>query len=147
MATIRHRVGIKGSVQEVWEAITNPANIAHWWSSSACGSAQPGSNLELTFDGLITLKFAVIEREESRRLHLQNKGGPDAWSESHLEFELSQDSIQTFVTLKHYNPKASEDDFLFFMTKWPIFLVSLKSYIETGQGWPFPNDIKIQANL
>ena len=140
-------MGIHGSVEEVWEAITSPDGIARWWASSARGTVQPGSNLALTFDGLITLQFIVIDREEGRRLHLRNQGGPGAWGESNLEFELSQDSIQTFVILKHYNPTASEDDFQFFTTKWPIFLVSLKSYIETGRGWPYPNDIKIQADL
>jgi len=25
-----------------------------------------------------------------------------------------------------------------------MFLVSLKQYLETGQGMPYPNDIKIQ---
>lgn len=147
MATIRHRVGIKSPVQDVWEAITSPAKISRWWSSSAGGNSQAGSNLELTFDGLVTLTFAVIERVESRLLHLQNKGGPGAWDESHLEFELAKDARQTFVILKHYNPQASEDDFQFFMTKWPVFLVSLKSYLETGQGRPYPNDIKTQVDL
>lgn len=28
-------------------------------------------------------------------------------------------------------------------TKWAIFLMSLKSLLETGKGMPNPNDIKI----
>jgi uncharacterized protein YndB with AHSA1/START domain len=147
MAPIKHRVGIKSSVQDLWEAITNPAKISNWWSSFASGSAQTGSNLHLTFDGLVTLSFTVIDCVKDRLLHLQNTGGPGAWDTSHLVFELSEDVEQTFLVLKHYNPDSSEDDFQFFMTKWPIFLVSLKSYLETGEGRPYPHDIKIQAGL
>ena len=28
-------------------------------------------------------------------------------------------------------------------TKWAVFLMSLKSLVETGKGDPYPNDIKI----
>jgi hypothetical protein len=28
-------------------------------------------------------------------------------------------------------------------TKWAVFLLSLKSLVETGQGAPEPNDVKI----
>ncbi len=29
--------------------------------------------------------------------------------------------------------------------KWATFLLSLKDYVETGRGRPFPNDLKIEA--
>ncbi len=147
MATIRHRVGIVAPEHEVWTALTEPKRLAGWWSSSADGSSERGGTLNLEFEGLTTLSFHVIHRSEDRLLHLMNIDGPGAWKASDLEFHLERGESQTFVIMKHYNDQASEDDFQFFMTKWPIFLVSLKSFIETGKGQPFPDDIKIQADL
>ena len=78
---------------------------------------------------------------------MKNIDGPGAWKDSDLEFHLEPSEEQVFLILRHYNDQASEEDFQYFMTKWPIYLVSLKSYIETGKGRPFPDDIKIQADL
>ena len=147
MAKIKHRVGILASPQAVWAALTEPVRICGWWSSGADGSSEPDGILNLRFDGLTNLSFRVMQNQKNKRLHLKNIDGPGAWNGSDLEFLLEQSEGQTFLVLKHYNDEASEADFQFFMTKWPIFLVSLKSYLETGTGSPFPNDIKIQADL
>ena len=147
MANIKHRVGIVAARQDVWAALTDPKQICGWWSSSADGSSELHGTLHLKFEGLTTLFFHVMQRQENHLLHLRNTNGPGAWRDSDLEFHLERIEGQTFLILKHYNDQASEDDFQFFMTKWPIFLVSLKSYVETGKGRPFPHDIKIQADL
>lgn len=147
MATIKHRVGIVAPLQEVWAALTEPKRLSGWWSSSADGNSEPNGTFNLKFTGLTTLSFRVIQRKENHLLHLKNMDGPGAWKDSDLEFHLERSEEQVFLVLKHYSEQASEDDFQFFMTKWPIFLVSLKSYVETGKGRPFPNDIKIQADL
>ena len=147
MARIKHRVGIVAPPQDVWAALTEAERICGWWSSSADGSSQLGGTLNLGFEGLTKLSFHVIQHQENRLLHLRNMDGPGAWSGSDLAFQLEQGEGQTFLTLNHSNDAASEEDFQFFMTKWPIFLVSLKSYVETGKGRPFPDDIKIQADL
>lgn len=147
MANIKHRVGIVAPLEEVWTAITETARLAGWWASSASGGSQPGETLSLVFDGLTTLSFEVVERGERQLLHIKSVDGPGPWEDSHLEFHLEADEAQTFVVLKHYSEHATDDDFQFFMTKWPIFLVSLKAFVETGKGSPFPNDVKIQADL
>ena len=147
MAKIKHRVGIVVSQQDVWAAITDTKKLCGWWSSSADGSSELDGTLNLKFEGLTTLSFLVIQRKEDHLLHLKNIDGPGAWNGSDLEFRLEPGEGQIFLVLEHNSDEASEADFQFFMTKWPIFLVSLKSYAETGKGRPFPDDIKIQADL
>ena len=144
MATIRHRVGIVAPRDKVWEALTTPQGLSGWWASSA--SITPAT-VHLAFTGLTTLTFSILNQENVSRLHLKNTVDPHPWGGSELEFFLSAADAQVFVTLLHHHPEASEEDFQFFMTKWPIFLVSLKRFVETGIGNPFPNDIKIQADL
>ena len=147
MANIKHRIGIVARLQDVWSALTEPEKLSGWWSSSTEGSSEQGGTLNLIFEGLTTLSFKVIQRRENNLFHMKNTDGPGAWKKSDLEFILEESEGQIFLILKHYNDQASEEDFQFFMTKWPLFLVSLKSYVETGKGHPFPDDIKIQADL
>lgn len=127
--------------------MTEPEKLCGWWSSSAEGNSGLGGTLNLSFEGLTTLSFRVIQCQDKAHLQLKNIGGPGAWKDSSLEFHLEQSEGQVFLILNHHSDQASEDDFQFFMTKWPIFLVSLKAYIETGKGRPYPDDIKIQADL
>jgi hypothetical protein len=71
--------------------------------------------------------------------------GPEPWHGSELRFEFNESNEQVFVTLTHAaGSKTPDAAFQYFCTKWPMFLVSLKQYLETGQGMPYPNDIKIQ---
>lgn len=47
------------------------------------------------------------------------------------------------MSLTHRNEAASEEDFLYFSTRWTCYLLSLRDFIETGRGGPYPNDVKI----
>ena len=144
MARVKHRVGITASRHRIWEALTQPEGLSGWWSTSATVQA---NKFQLAFQDLTTLTFQVVKKEEDKLLHLKNIDGPHPWMNSHLEFHLEENEGQVFVFLIHHHPEATEEDFRFFTTKWPLFLVSLKSYLESGKGMPFPNDIKIQADL
>lgn len=144
MVKIKHRVGIVAPIDSVWNALTTARGFSGWWSSSA--SFDP-STIRLEFTSLTTLTFDFNAREVERCVRLQNRVDPYPWGGSDLEFRLSVADNQVFVTLSHIHPDASEEDFQFFMTKWPIYLVSLKKFAETGVGDPYPSDVKIQADL
>ncbi len=144
MPNIKHRVGIVAPADKVWDALTTSEGLAGWWASSATVTE---AEFQLEFTGLTTLTFAVEEQIAGARLQLKSSTDPHPWGGSVLEFQLRAADDQVFVTLLHQNPRATDEEFQFFMTKWPLFLVSLKQYAETGAGMPFPNDVKIQADL
>ncbi len=144
MAKIKHRVGIVAPIGKVWEALTTPEGLSGWWSSSATITSE---EVQLEFKGLTKLTFSIINQEDLVHFHLQNIVDLPPWGGSDLEFHIMSVDDQVFVTLLHAHPDASDDDFQYFRTKWPIYLVSLKQYVETGTGNPFPDDIKIQADL
>jgi hypothetical protein len=74
---------------------------------------------------------------------LECSSGPFPWLGSELQFALEVANEQVFVTLSHSNNSAVDDSFLYFSTKWPLYLLSLRDFIEIGDGRPYPNDIKI----
>lgn len=143
MAEVRHRVGIRGSAAEIYAALIEPDRLAGWWATSADGAPEAGRALELTFGELATLSFVIRGLEANLLLHLECSSGPDPWRGSELRFALEEADDQVFVTLTHRNDAADDDSFLYFSTKWPLYLLSLRDFIETGRGRPYPDDVKI----
>ncbi len=145
MDAIRHRVGIKTSIDNAYEAVFTPEKLQGWWATAARGSTELGSQIELEFPGYPSFRWEIAEKSNNERVVLKWVSGPDPWRGSELQFEFVQSDIQVFVTLTH---KTTDDTppeaFQYFCTKWPLFLVSLKEFLETGSGRPYPNDIRIQ---
>ncbi len=143
MAQVRHRVGIRGSAAGVYRALIDPGGLSEWWATSATGVGEVGKTLDLTFGELVTLSFAVVGLKEEELVRLACSSGPAPWLGSELEFALDDVGDQVFVTLTHRNEGADDESFLYFNTKWPLYLLSLRDFIETGSGRPYPNEIKI----
>jgi len=143
MAEVRHRVGIDGAIDKIFSMLTTNEGFSGWWASSAAITAQTGGRAELGFSGLTVLSFEYLEIRANAKVALRCIKGPPPWQGSELVFELEQAADQVFVTLSHQNRAASDEDFLYFSTKWPCYLLSLKALLETGKGRPYPDDIKI----
>ena len=60
-----------------------------------------------------------------------------------VTFELEPGDRQTYVNFSHYNWQQADAFLAHCSTKWGVFMLSLKSCIETGKGRPFPDDIHI----
>ena len=71
---------------------------------------------------------------------------PNDWMGSEILFELREDGKQTLLNFSHYKWKNSDEFFAHCSTKWAIFLMSLKSCIETGKGRPYPDDWHIDLD-
>ena len=107
--------------------------------------AEIGGAVDLTFAGLTVLSFKYTDIQENKSVDIQCVTGPGPWQGSEILFALEQAEDQVFLTLTHQNSDASEDDFLYFSTKWTCYLLSLKDFVETGKGRPYPNDVKIHV--
>ena len=143
MAKVSHQVGIVGDINNIYRAIHEPQGLSGWWATKASGSPEQGQVLDLEFAELVTLCFRLEHLRENNLVHFHCVSGPGAWHNSDLVFTLNKDDDQVWVHLVHENNKASEDEFLYFSTKWTCYLLSLRDLIETGKGRPYPNDIKI----
>jgi uncharacterized protein YndB with AHSA1/START domain len=145
MPEIRHRVGIKAPAAEIYDALHQPVRLVGWWPAHATGESDLGCHIELEFPGYPNQLWEITSLEAPNLVALTFVSGAEAWQGSKLRFEIVESLNQVFVTLIHEtSPEILDDAFQFFTTKWPLFLVSLKDYLETGKGRPYPNDIRIQ---
>jgi uncharacterized protein YndB with AHSA1/START domain len=143
MAEIRHRVGIRGSAVEIYDLLTTDSGLSRWWTTDTRGAGKVGSIIEFRFGGGGP-DFAVIELIPERLVRWRHSGDiPDDWKGSEILFELHEDKTQTIVNFSHYNWARSDEFLAHCSTKWGVFMMSLKSCIETGKGQPYPDDVHI----
>ncbi|MGB0910312.1 MAG: hypothetical protein ACPGYT_08105 [Nitrospirales bacterium] len=143
MARVRHRVGIVGDLNTIYRSMYESVGLCGWWATTADGTSKVGCVLDLHFLDVVTLSFRIEALEEKSRICLHCVSGPGPWQDCSLKFSFKQDAAQVWVELVHENEAASEDDFLYFNTKWTCYLLSLRDLIEKGKGHPYPNDVKI----
>lgn len=142
MADILHRVGIKSSLDEVYNAVTTREGLAAWWTSNTQGKSTVGGVLQFRF-GAGGFDIKVLELHPAKRVRWQVVDGPTEWIDTKISWELKQDGDYTIVLFKHEGWKEPVEFMHHCSTKWAIFLMSLKSLLEAGKGAPDPNDIKI----
>ena len=147
MADILHRVGIRASTDQVYQALAKPGGVAGWWTRDSRGDSTVGGNLRLVFsaDGveLGSFKMKILVLEPSRRVRWQVLEGPEEWIGTSIAFDLKQEDDYAIVLFKHQGWKAPVEFMHHCSTKWAVFLLSLKSLVETGKGAPSPDDSKI----
>ncbi|MFA9418648.1 MAG: SRPBCC domain-containing protein [Gammaproteobacteria bacterium] len=143
MAEIRHRVGISGSAADIYQLLSTNQGLSQWWTRDTQGAGGVGSIIQFRFgdDGP---EFEVIELIPDRLVRWRHSGKmPGEWIGTEIVFELEQQNHQTILLFSHYNWKQSSSFLAHCSTKWGIFMMSIKSCIETGLGHPYPNDVHI----
>lgn len=143
MVDILHRVGIISSVDEVYTALTTVEGLADWWTRDTSGvGGEVGGVLKFRF-GAGGFDMKVRELQPGRRVLWEVVDGPEEWVGTHVSWDLDQVDDYAIVLLRHEGWKEPVEFMHHCSTKWAIFLMSLKSLVETGKGAPGPDDVKI----
>ena len=142
MSDILHRVGIKSSVDETYKALATRDGLAGWWTTNTQGVSNVGEVLQFRF-GAGGFDMKVLELQPARRVLWEVIDGPNEWIGTRISWDLRQDGDSAIVLFKHEGWKEPVEFMHHCSTKWAIFLMSLKSLVETGKGAPDPNDVKI----
>jgi len=143
MVDILHKVGIASStLDDVYAAITTLDGLSGWWASDTQGDTAVGGVLQFHFElGGIDMK--VVELDPPTHVLWKVVDGPEEWIGTTVRWDLRQDGDYTTVLFTHQGWKEPVEFMHHCSTKWGVFMVSLKSLVETGKGAPDPRDIKI----
>ncbi|MGH8178544.1 MAG: SRPBCC family protein [Steroidobacter sp.] len=145
MADILHKIAIKSSPAGAYQALTAREHLAGWWTSDTQGAFNVGGVIEFRFGTRGRIDMKVVELDPARRVVWQVVDGPGEWIGSKVSFELKPDGDYTVVLFKHQGWREPSEFMHHCSTKWAMFLMSLKSLVETGTGAPFPNDVHISS--
>jgi uncharacterized protein YndB with AHSA1/START domain len=145
MLSILHKVGIKSSASDVYRALTTLQGLAGWWTTDTRGSSDPGEVIEFHF-GRGRADMRVLELDPEKHVAWQVTAAHPDWIGSKVSFELKPEGEQTTVLFRHEGWQEPNEFMHHCSTKWATFLLSLKAFVETGKGAPFPDDVQIALN-
>jgi len=144
MVDILHRIGITASPEDVTTALTTIPGLAGWWTDDTHGDESVGGVIRFQFPvagGGFDMK--VLDVEPGKLVRWEVVDGPEEWMGTHVTFELSTADEYTIVLFRHEGWKEPVEFMYHCSTKWGSYLLSLKKYVETGQGDPAPRDVQI----
>jgi uncharacterized protein YndB with AHSA1/START domain len=148
MVDIIHRIGIKSSAAQVYNAISTIKGLANWWTEEVEGDEQIGGKIQFTFrsatgeiKGKMVMEVQELNPQKDARWRCVD--GPAEWIGTDITFQLSQQDDQIIIIFGHRNWREAVEFTAHCSMKWAVFLLSLREYVETGKGKPSPNDLKI----
>ncbi len=137
---IRHSFRFEANATRVVRALTDPERIRQWWTAEV---KTEGDLLVMGWSGYgyeVAIRPSVSD-DACRvvwRCVRSNMQDTDAWVGSDITFDLTPDGGETGVEFAHTGYKESPC-YEVCIEGWAFFVgVSLKKFIETGQGLPYP---------
>ena len=147
MFDILHRVGVRAPLEEVFTALATAEGVSRWWTQDTEGGSALGDVLVTRFhaDGKLLGGFdlKIIERHPQKSLVWEVVAGPEEWLGTKIRFDLKREEDFSVILFQHEGWKEPVEFMYHCSTKWAVFLMSLKSYVETGKGSPSPDDVRI----
>lgn len=144
MPDILHKVGIKtSSPQEAFLALTRPEGLGAWWTQDVRVDDISGKQIRFTFGDAGFFVMKVLDQVPGKQVEWEVMDGPEDWIGTRITFDISQAGDYTIVMFKHAGWREQSEAMHHCSTKWAVFLLSLKSLLETGKGQAHPHDLKI----
>ncbi|MBL0888899.1 SRPBCC family protein [Myceligenerans indicum] len=141
---ILHRIGVRTPTPDAtYEALTTIDGLAGWWTAATEGSTGIGDVIEFRFPPVGGFDMKVLEARPNDRVVWEVIDGPAEWIGTTISWDLRQDDDFTIVLFRHAGWREPVEFMHHCSTKWAVFLMSLKSMIETGHGAPAPQDTAI----
>ena len=139
MSCIRHLLTIHQTEWSVYSALTTVEGLSHWWTPRVSGDPGEGGSLRFYF-GDYYKEMRVIKNEPPTMLVWRCTEGVPEWIDTVITFEIikrTDDACQLLFNHDKWPPFTR----LFYQCSydWAMFLRSLKKYVETGNGHPYPN--------
>jgi uncharacterized protein YndB with AHSA1/START domain len=141
MASINHKIGVNTGVESVLETLTTPEGLSKWWTREVGGGFGVGEVIEFRFNGngpdMKVIKIA------NNHVEWKCIAGPEEWINTHIIFRVEETDEEVLIYFSHEGWASISEFHHHCSMKWAVFLLSLKNYLEEGEGQPFPNDVHI----
>lgn len=148
MVDIIHRIGIKSTASQVYDALSTIKGLSHWWTEEVEGDESVGGKIMFRFrsetgeiKGQMVMEVKKLDPEKEVRWRCIE--GPEEWIGTDITFEFSQQGDQIIIIFGHRNWREAIEFTAHCSMKWAVFLLSLRDYVERGKGKPSPYDLKI----
>jgi uncharacterized protein YndB with AHSA1/START domain len=139
MPEILHLLKIDAPAEAVYEAVTDRDGLASWWTRDTEGTGEVGLLTMFGFNDRETVfEMEVTKLEPGNRVEWRCLGGHHEWEGTDLFFGLEREGDRTVLRFGHTGWESTEGILPLCSYNWARYLSSLKSYVETGEGDPWP---------
>lgn len=139
MSAIVEEITIAVAPERVWNALTRPEEIGHWWTNDLNVTPEVGSLAEFRFgeSGDSVLRFEIAELDQGKKIHwIYRFGSVAKWAGTSVTWQLEPIQSGTKLAFSHDGFAKVDEAYEQTHENWSYFLNSLKSYLETGKGTP-----------
>jgi uncharacterized protein YndB with AHSA1/START domain len=143
MPDILHRIGVRDATpDQVYSALTTLDGLSGWWAEKTTGSPVAGGVLAFRF-AVGGFDMKVTGADPGRRVAWEVVDGPEEWIGTTVTWDLRREGEWTIVLFRHGGWREPVEFMSHCSTKWATFLMSLKQFVETGEGAPDPRDVAV----
>lgn len=147
MADILHLVGIEGSPEKIYTALTESNGLQGWWSQHSEVDPNVGSSMSVSFySGMMAFEFKVTELIPGNKVVWEFENGPPDWENTTVTWTISEGEGQTMLHFAHSGFASTEGGFAGYNFNWGWYLASLKGYVEKGTGMPHTDADKLPGS-
>jgi uncharacterized protein YndB with AHSA1/START domain len=139
MAAIVQELVIEATPRRVWDALTHPDEIGHWWTNDLNAKPEVGTLAEFRFGGWgeVMLRFQVAELDPEKCIRwVHRQSTIPEWAGTSITWHLQPIPNGTHLTFKHEGFATTDEAYQHSCGNWNYYLRSLQSYLETGKGTP-----------
>lgn len=114
-------------VDDVWQAITDPERLSHWFPTTVKVDLRPGGEMSFSFPdaGMPAMTGEVTELDPPRLFAFR-------WGEELLRFELEPEDGGSACRLRLSHLMTNEDEAARNAAGWQVCLGSLDRLLSTG---------------
>ncbi|PWH82834.1 SRPBCC domain-containing protein [Algibacter marinivivus] len=134
---IYHNLKIKASVNEVFDAVSQPEHLNNWWTLKSSGTPKLDSEYNLNFTDEYNWYCKVSKVELNRTFHLKMTKSDKDWNPTTFGFDLESIEDGTMLKFSHVNWLEANHHFKHSSFCWAMLLNGLKNYLEKGIIIPF----------
>jgi len=141
MTAILHRVVIESAPEKLYTALTEQTGLSAWWTKTKV-TGDVGSITSFLFGpgGEHKCDMKIIKLVPNERVEWKCTSGPWVDTEG-FSFDIKPHERGAVVLFANRGWAEPSEFFMHCNCKWAFFLgVSLKNYLETGNGKPHPED-------
>jgi uncharacterized protein YndB with AHSA1/START domain len=137
MAEILHQLFIKASPTKVYHALTDQKGLASWWTRHTQTEPRVNSIAQFSFEhGQTVFKMKIIRLLPNKAVVWHCVGGHPEWEDTQVYFELEPSKDGTILHFAHRGWKRPTGILPRCSFDWAKYLMSLRSYLEKGKGYP-----------
>lgn len=147
MSHYRHTFVAEANPATVYAALTSAEGLSGWWSQDCDVQTHVGGAVQFRFGANHkTMRITQLRPDHGVRWHCtaaymaaEHLTRRDEWVGTEMVFTLTAEADgRTRVEFEHIGLEPNLECFGLCSKGWNYFMPSLKSFVETGRGTPFP---------